>query len=348
MNFKRPNLVNFLTALTLLIVSAPTAMAMNGPGKHARAPSILPATKHSSNHAANSVILPEQILKTGINLDDNQISANSKQLSDSIELTAILQKIQSLRNAKQTDSPVTLENLALRQDLNDAKVAALELIQKTSLEVDFVMSEVEAEQNVYEEILNSYQNARDITVARNNAMAFVTNGALWAVCEGLGIPTYKNPKLSIPSGATGIVAGAIPSVFSLWAMRQQQGKKTTSESEPNILAKLFDYPITPDIDYPASVWHFLQSVPPDDTSGKTRREQLINRWLNDKNLPDFTDPGSRKQLDVITASVSHTKALTIDSLSTRLVMLQQLEGEVMKMKRMLLELSMVARGEKTI
>lgn len=205
------------------------------------------------------------------------------------------------------NAPVSLESLSARQDLNDALTATYQLIQKTSLEVDFVMSEVEAEQNVYEEILNSYQNARDNTVARNNALAFVTNGALWAVCEGLSIPTYKQPRLSIPSGTTGIIAGAIPSVFSLWAMHQQQGKKTTSETAPNILAKLFDYPITPDIDYPLSVWHFLQSVPPEDSSGKTRREQLISRWLSDKNLPDFTDPSSRNQLDIITASVSHRR-----------------------------------------
>jgi hypothetical protein len=299
---------------------------------------------------ANTVSLPTQILKTGINLNSDGISANSMQLSNAIGLTPILSRLQSLRAQRDAlrNSTVTLESLATRQDLTDAITEAYQLIQKTSLEVDFVMSEVEAEQNVYEEILNSYQNARDQTVAKTNAAAFITNGALWAVAEGFTIPTYKYPNYAIPSGVNGIIAGLVPSFFSMWAMKQVAGKKTRSENDPNILAKLFDYPITPDIDYPASVWKFLQTVPPDDQSGKTRRQQLIDRWISDDNLPDFTDPQSRKQIDIITASVAHKKSLTISSLNTRLVMLQQLEGEVLKMKRMLLELSMVARGEKQI
>lgn len=299
---------------------------------------------------ANTVSLPTQILKTGINLNSDGISANSLQLSNAIGLTPILSRIQSLRAQRDAlkNSTVTLESLAIRQDLTDAITEAYQLIQKTSLEVDFVMSEVEAEQNVYEEILNSYQNARDQTVAKTNAAAFITNGALWAVAEGFTIPTYKYPNYAIPSGINGVIAGLVPSFFSMWAMKQVAGKKTRSENDPNILAKLFDYPITPDIDYPVSVWQFLQTVPPGDQSGRTRREQLIDRWISDDNLPDFTDPKSRKQIDIITASVAHRKSLTISSLNTRLVMLQQLEGEVLKMKRMLLELSMVTRGEKQI
>lgn len=303
----------------------------------------------SSSPRANTVSLPTQILKTGINLNSDGISANSLQLSNAIGLTPILERIQSLKAKRAAqNSEVSLETLATRQDLNDALLEAHQLIQKTSLEVDFVMSEVEAEQNVYEEILNSYQNARDQTVAKTNAAAFITNGALWAVAEGFTIPTYKYPNYAIPSGVNGIIAGLVPSFFSMWAMKQVAGKKTRSENEPNILAKIFDYPVTPDIDYPVSVWQFLQTVPPGDQSGKTRREQLIDRWISDDNLPDFTDPKSRKQLDVITASVAHRKALTISSLNTRMAMLQQLEGEVLKMKRMLLELNMVTRGEKVI
>jgi hypothetical protein len=313
--------------------------------------SAIPASNSTtSTPRANTVSLPTQILKTGINLNSDGISTNSMQLSNAIGLTPMLERVQSLRarRAATPKSEVTLASLAARQDLTEAITEAHQLIQKTSLEVDFVMSEIEAEQNVYQEILDSYQTARDKRVAKTNAAAFITNGALWAVAEGFTIPTYKYPNYAIPSGVNGVIAGLVPTFFSMWAMKQVTGQKTTSEKDPNILSKIFDYPVTPDIDFPASVWQFLQTVPPDDQSGKTRREQLIDRWISDDNLPDFTDPKSRKQIDIITASVAHRKALSISSLNTRLVMLQQLEGEVLKMKRMLLELSMVARGEKAI
>jgi hypothetical protein len=306
----------------------------------------------TAESGANSVDHPSQILKTGIDLNAGSISDNSRQLADAIEITPVLEKIQELRARKvdlfQNGKSVTLEGLALRQDLTDSLVQSHTLIQKTMLEVDFVMSEIEAEENVYQELLYTYQDARDKTVARTNAASFATNGSLWAVAEALAIPTYKNSQYAISSGITGIIAGLVPTFFSFQAMRQVTGKKRVSEVEPNVLAKLFDYPVTPDIDYPTSVWRFLQSVPPGDPTGKTRRQQLIERWITDNNLPEFTDATSRKQLDVITASASHKKGLSIATLNTRLVMLQQLEGEVLKMKRMLLEISMVSRGEKSI
>lgn len=294
--------------------------------------------------------LPGQILRTGIDLKSNSISPNTRQLADSIELTPILEKIQRLR-AQTTGSSgreVSLEALAAKQELQDSLISAYQLIQKTSLEVDFIVAEIEAEQNVYSEILNSYQQARDKHVAVSNATSFVTNGALWAIGEGLAIPTYHRPNYAISSGIFGIIAGVVPSFFSLWAMKLYDGKKSLSETNPNALAKLFDYPVSKEIDYPKSVWNFLSSIPADDKSGKSRKDQLINRWITDSNLPDFTDPQSTKQLDVITASVAHKRALTISSLTTRKVMLEQLTGEILKMKRMLLELSMVTSGEKAI
>jgi hypothetical protein len=124
------------------------------------------------------------------------------------------------------------------------------------------------------------------------------------------------------------------------------GKKKTSEVEPNMLAKLFNYPTTADIEYPASVWSYLNEVPADEPKAKTRKEQMIDRWVADSNIPGFTSRSSKEQLDVITASVAQKKGLTISTLGTRQVMLMQLSAEIMKMKRMLLELAMVVQGDK--
>ena len=49
---------------------------------------------------------------------------------------------------------------------------------------------------------------------------------------------------------------------------------------------------------------------------------------------------------MITASVAQHKGLSIGTLTARQVMLNQLSAEIMKMKRMLLELTMVLDGEK--
>lgn len=296
---------------------------------------------------ANSQILPRQILKTGINLKTPYISPNSRQLADQIGLTPLLIKIENLRKIR-LDDKITLENLSKRQDLYETVQKALVLVTKTNFEIDFTLAEIGAEEVVYGEILNTFTAERDKMVARSNAMSFYSNGVLWAVGEAFDIPTNRYPNLSVPSGILGIIAGLAPSAFSLYAMHQYNGKKRTSEVEPNMLAKIFSYKTNPTIEYPDSVWNFLNSKQANTNAKLDRKDVLINRWVSDSNISSFTDRNSSKQLDAITASVSEKKALNIQTLTARQEMLKQLSAEIYKMKRMLLELTMVINGEKEL
>ncbi|MBN8662232.1 MAG: hypothetical protein J0M35_17820 [Candidatus Obscuribacter phosphatis] len=297
---------------------------------------------------ANTVEVPSQILKSGINLSTTTLCPNSQQLADQLNLTPLLTRIQELRAlTAQQRGQNTLEALSNRVSLQETLDQARAIIFQTAMEADFVSAEVQAEQNVYAEVLASYQASRDKMVAGVNAVSFITNGILWAVSCGLAIPTYKYPGYSVQSGATGIIAGMVPSLASMYALKAYSGKKRTSEKEPNMLAKLFDYPTNSEIEYPNSVWKFLTSVPAEG-GGKTRKEELVERWISDKNIPSFTDSKAKKQLDILTASEARRKGLSIDSLNTRIVMLEQLDGEVGKMKRLLLELAMAVNGIKQI
>lgn len=297
---------------------------------------------------ANTVEVPPQILKSGINLSTTTLCPNSQQLADQLNLTPLLTRIQELRAlTAQQRGQNTLESLSNRVALQETLDQARAIIFQTAMEADFVSAEVQAEQNVYAEVLASYQASRDKMVAGVNAVSFITNGLLWAVSCGLAVPTYKYPGYSVQSGVTGIIAGMVPSLASMYALKAYSGKKRTSEKEPNMLAKLFDYPTNSEIEYPASVWKFLTSVPAEG-GGKTRKEELIERWVSDKNIPSFTDSKAKKQLDILTASEARKKGLSIDSLNTRIVMLEQLDGEVGKMKRLLLELAMAVNGIKQI
>ncbi|MBU6451604.1 MAG: hypothetical protein KGS72_07495 [Cyanobacteria bacterium REEB67] len=305
---------------------------------------------YAQEPVSNSVSVPTQILKTGINLSSSTLSPNSLQVAQITGLMPVLNKLQKLReqvNASRDASP-TLATLAMRQDYYEAQLLARQGIEQANLEIDYVLAEINAERNLYAEILSSLIAKRDRAVAHSNAASFYTNGVLWAVGEAFDIPTYRSPRLSIPSGTVSILAGIVPSFFSLYAMRQYNGKKLDSEEEPNMLAKLFDYPINPEVDYPPSIMGFLNTVPPESGVKKTRKDQLIDRWLTDQNIPSFTDRKNKAVLDGITGTISHRKALSIDVLTARQDMLQQLAGEVMKMKRMLLELSLAANGDKTI
>lgn len=310
-------------------------------------PAIAQVPKGESS--ANTSEIPNQILKTGINLTAPGVSPNSMQLANAIQLTPLLERCQNLRSLiSSMEGQQSFELLAARQELFELNEKVAMIIQRTNLEIDFTIAEINAEQEVYQEILNTFTSDRDKAVARTNALAFITNGALWAVCEAFAIPSYKHARFAIPSGIVGIPAGVVPSIASMYTFKQMNGKKMTSEVEPNMLAKLFDYPTNPEIEYPRSVWDFLHQVPATEPNGKKRIEQIVDRWIADANMPAFTDRNSKKQLDVITASLAQRKGLSIGTLTARSVMLQQLEAEIGKMKRLLLELAMAAQSEKQL
>jgi hypothetical protein len=320
----------FTTSLTLCLIHLPCPIAL------------------AQDPVINSEEVPRQILKSGVNLNTTALSVNTEQLAQDLKILDNLKRICQLRNQLANIQSGSSQFLAERIEL-------LELVQKTqnklmraAAEIDFVTAEIDAEQNIYSEVLSTYQSDRDRTVARTNAISFITNGALWALSCALNIPSYKYAGYSVQTGITGIVAGLVPSVASMWALKQYSGHKRTSETEPNMLAKIFGYQINPEIDYPASVWSFLNTIPANGDSKKTRKEQLIDRWITDKNLPTFTDKKNQRQLDCLTACCSHKKGLTIDNLNTRMVMLEQLQGEVMKMNRLLLEMAMVLTEDKQV
>lgn len=332
-----------LTTLGLLCVTLTFTM----PFCSAQTP--LASSNQAKETGANVQDIPKPILKTGISLNKSVVSPNSVQLAKNIGLIPVIEQIQVLRSRVNAgDGEATLENLKARQDLFDTVQKAVVIIQKTGLEVDFAASECEAESQLYNEILAAFTNDRDKAIARTNALSFISNGILWAICESFAIPTYKNANYAIPSGIIGIPAGVVPSIASMYTLKQINGKRKTSEVEPNMLAKLFNYPSTADIEYPQSVWQFLHEIPASEPGGKTRLNQMIDRWIADANMPGFSDRNSKRQLDVLTASVSQRKGLSISTLTARTVMLEQLHCEIMKMKRMLLELSMVIEGEKQL
>jgi hypothetical protein len=298
---------------------------------------------------ANQEKFPKEILRSGIQLQASSISENSRQLAEQLKLMPLLQRIQSLRGRiDPTNFEPTPGNIGTSQQLTASTVAAMQIIEEANLAIDYVMGEMNAEQNIYNEILSTLTSDRDKTVFKTNAVSFITNGILWALAEALDIPTNRHPNFSTSSGTFGILAGVVPSIASIVALYQLNGKKEMSEKDPNMLSQVLGYPAQAEIEYPKPVWEFLTAVPASDESKKSRKDQLIDRWVSDKNIANFTDRNSHEQLDIITASAEHKKGLSIATLNARQAMLQQLSAEILKMKRLLYELSMAVRGAKSV
>jgi hypothetical protein len=269
------------------------------------------------------------------------VSPDAVQLAQILGLTDKLRLIQDLR--RQADSAQGQKlPLDLRQDLSDARVDVLETIAQARLEIDFVSAEIEEELAASQELLHVFSAARNDRIDRLNAYGFRVNGVMWAVAEAFDIPTYKTPKYSIPSGTIGILAGLVPSAFSLYALRAPDSRYVR-QSYPNMLSKIFDYPTIPRIEYPGSVWTYLNSKPPAEPSS-TRREIMIDYWLHDQNIRCLHGRFKTPDLDTLIGAKQNN--VTIQMLSDRLTMLRETRAVVMQMNRPLLELNMVTRGVK--
>lgn len=268
------------------------------------------------------------------------LSPDAVQIAELLSITDKVKRVQNLLSKTKSEAR---PDLASRQELTEAKLDVIEVIEQTRLDIDFVSAEIEEETAGGSELYQAYTTERDNRINRLNAYGFRTNGVLWAVAEGLDIPTYNRPKYSIPSGSIGIVAGLVPSLFSLWALRSLPGENYDRIAYPNMLTKLFGFPTVPRIEYPESVWQYLNAKPSGEAV-KTRIDIMIAHWLEDKNLPGFTKKDSQPQK--LTLCGHDNSHLTLGLVSQRLVMLRELRAVVAQMNRPLLELSMVVRGRK--
>ncbi len=291
---------------------------------------------------ADAVHLP--IFEKHSDPHSSTLSPDALQLSDALELTerfAQLKQLQEQARQQMSGGRVPVE---LRQDIADLKLEIIEIIEQTRLEIDFASSEIEEEQASVEEVLKWYINERDRRVEKANLWSFRTNGVLWAAAEGFAIPTYKYPRYGIPSGTVGIVAGLVPSLFSLVAVRSVGGKHHERKAHPNMLSKIYDLPTTPRTEYPESVWKHLNSS---SAEGKlSRREMLMDHWSHNQNIYTLRHGITKEKLERITGI--DQSDISIELLNDRASMLRELKACVMQMTRLLMELSMCLRDRKQV
>jgi hypothetical protein len=312
-----------------LVASAITSSALS-----------LPLPQHARPKSQDDPYFSAQAL---CDLHCDTLSGDAIEVANVLHLTPLFRQLEDLRKQVEVFKGEKVPS-ELREQLRDVKEDIRETIEQARLEVDFVQAELSVELAGQSELLRAYSEARDNRVNFANIWGFRTNGALWALAEALDIPTYKRPRYSIPSGTIGILAGIVPSAFSILAVRESSGGHYDRAPRPNMLSKIFDYPCVPRIDYPDDVLAFLRTVPAKSRPGYSRIDQLVDRWIADKNIHIFSDRNSTKQLDVITGTVQNR--LTIQSISDRLTMLQQLSAIINQMNRPLLELMMAVRGTK--
>jgi hypothetical protein len=199
----------------------------------------------------------------------SQLPPNALQMARIIGVESDIELLFSLAAAKRAEAApgLSLEELALRQQITDAVVAA-------SLDVDSVVAEIDYEREQFVELRSTLRARRDRAIGS-------TNLAVLAAGTGLGIVSglLQFSKTTSDAGnGVGFAAGGVSTVFSLHGFRQVHGGRRPGWVLPNMLAAFFGQPQEQHSDYPDIIWAYLNSVPPAAASQASRKQQMLTAW----------------------------------------------------------------------
>ena len=201
-----------------------------------------------------------------------------------------------------------------------------ERVMATSLQVDAVIAQIDNEISRANEVHSYLADRRDRAVNRANLMSVIVGGGLGATSSGLQL----SPNLTKQAAGVGIGAGTLSASLAFLGIRAQKGKSSQFDFQSNMLAEFFDRPALPDSQYPETIWTFLNQSPPNNPTGLTRKQQLMQTWVEVERIDSLA---SKDKIYRLTSQPSELLKLSIDDFEDRAAMLQDVRARVSFLKR---------------
>jgi hypothetical protein len=201
-----------------------------------------------------------------------------------------------------------------------------EQVITASLQVDATLAQIDNEIARANEVRGYLADGRDRAVSRANLLSALLGGALGATSSGLQLSS----SLSKPAAAVGIGAGSVSAGLALAGIHAQKGKTSQFDFESNMLARFFDRSPLPSSEYPETIWTFLNQPSPTGQTNLTRKQQLLQTWLQVRRIDSLT---SADKIDRLTSQPAANRKLSIDDFEDRSAMLQDVRARISYLKR---------------
>lgn len=201
-----------------------------------------------------------------------------------------------------------------------------EQVQAASLEVDATLAQIDNEITRANEVRGFLSDRRDRTVSRANLLSALLGGSVGATASGLQLSS----NLTKSAAGVGIGAGALSAALALTGIREEKGKTSSFDFESNMLAQFFGRPALPNSRYTEAIWTFLNEASPAGPAGVSRKQQLLQTWVEVKRI-DSLD--STQKIARLTSEPSEHLQLTIDDFEDRSAMLQDVRARISYLKR---------------
>lgn len=242
---------------------------------------------------------------------------DSENIAELIKVSAEIKQLQKLSTS--TVPADRWQILWLHQHISEQVMAA-------SLQVDATTAQIDNEIARANEVRGFLADRRDRAVSRANLLSVIVGGAVGATASGLQLSS----NLTKPAAGVGIGAGTLSAGLALTGIHEQRGKTSPFDFDSNMLAEFFDRPTLPNSQYPATIWIFLNETSPYGPAGLTRKEQLLQTWVQVKRIDSLA---SKDKIDRLTSQPSEDLKLTIDDFEDRGAMLQDVRARISYLKR---------------
>ena len=242
---------------------------------------------------------------------------DSENIAELIKVSAEIKQLQKLSTS--TVPADRWQILWLHQHISEQVMAA-------SLQVDATTAQIDNEIARANEVRGFLADRRDRAVSRANLLSVIVGGAVGATASGLQLSS----NLTKPAAGVGIGAGTLSAGLALTGIHEQRGKTSPFDFDSNMLAEFFDRPTLPNSQYPATIWIFLNEASPYGPAGLTRKEQLLQTWVQVKRIDSLA---SKDKIDRLTSQPSEDLKLTIDDFEDRGAMLQDVRARISYLKR---------------
>lgn len=252
------------------------------------------------------------------------LSPIGKDMAELLGIASMVDRL-SVLEKEPRDTQERLERLKLKQELTDKILIA-------TLQVRDVTARIDREMARLDRIYGYLQNKRDKAIKYNSMANGLGMGVLYEVGQAGEMRSNE-----IPGEIAQLVSGGVTMTLAGLALKQQSGSQHRVRPKPNMLAKILGLAPDADTEYPAVIWTYLNSAPPDVKPVQTRLDALIQHWQRYHLIGNIKTADGRKRVAALTNT--NTRGLTsLNLIEDQAALLADVRAEVFQLDRDLLEL----------
>lgn len=300
--------------------AVPLRGAMSTDGEPSTSPDAPPAAvSPASETISGSVLANSHIGASGI---------------EAAKLLRVEQFAASIINTNKTNSRNGEDLQTLALDLY-----VLEKILGAALEVRQLVDRIDQEKHYqFDILLPQLVRVRDRVNLMTNTATFTEIGVLKNIAGGAFVRQRNQAGTEML-----LTMDAIAVLFSTANLAYLKLYRHKQDSDVNTLANIFKFDMPSDYQFTPLISSYLEGVPPESTSGNTRKQQLLAHWKENGILPRKENGlvSRKERTKEVLASVpsQHDKRVeTIELVNKRVRMLFDLKGTVETFDLGLLEL----------